>query len=175
MKAALNCFLMGGGIHLSFTHFTVLIYGTIVALREGVWGFPSNRSGTTRGLPKLSQIKENDIIIFVQNWKSAPTVKVSGGRASSKDYVGTFGRIVGVVVTKGFYEPKNPHPFWLDNAYPYRFDFRKEPLFVGHNVPCTQKALGKSLHEILRVMQVNGSVEKIDTSMIVKLMSLCTS
>ena len=63
---------------------------------------------------------------------------------------------------------------WKDTIYPYRVNFRKEILFRGKKIPCNAKDLGKSLHEILRKLQVNGTVEKIDSSLIVKLMSLCT-
>lgn len=143
-----------------------------IALEQGIWGFPINSKGVTRGLPRLSQIKRNDIVVFLRNWKSLPSIKVSGGRISADKYLGTFKEIVGVTVTKGFYE--STKQIWVNNDYPYRFDFRKEPLFRGNNIPCNPKDLGKSLHEILRRLQVNGSVERIDSSLIIKLMSLCT-
>ena len=146
-----------------------------VALEHGVWGFPENSKGFTRGLPKISQIKKNDLVIFVRNWSSAPHIKVSGGRVSAEKYIGTFEEIVGVVVTRGFKTYSSPKKIWTDNHYPHRFEFRKEPLFVGRDIPCNRKALGAPLHEILRRLQVSGSVDKIDTSLIVKLMSLCTS
>ena len=63
---------------------------------------------------------------------------------------------------------------WQNANYPYRVNFRKEELFRGSDIPCNPKELGKSLHEILRRLQVNGTVERIDTSLIVKLMSLCS-
>jgi hypothetical protein len=143
------------------------------ALEHGVWGFPVDNRGVARGLAKISQIKKNDIVVFVRNWRSLPSATVSGGRLSARDYVGTYEQIVGVTVTRGFYKAYRPR-IWPDNEYPYRFRFRREPLFVGTDIPCNPKDLGKSLHEILRKLQVSGSVEKIDSSMIVKLMSLCT-
>lgn len=141
-----------------------------VAFENGVWGFPSNSRGVARGLEKLMQIKKGDILVFVKEWKAKN--KVTGGRLSAKDYIGTFEEIVGVTVTKGFYQ--DDKPIWKNTVYPYRVNFRKEILFKGKDIPCDSKLLGKSLHEILRRLQVNGSVERIDSSLIVKLMSLCT-
>jgi len=116
------------------------------------------------------QIKKGDILIFVREWNAKN--KVSGGRLAAADYIGTFKEIVGVTVTKGFYEDSKP--IWKNADYPYRVNFRRDVLFRGANIPCDPKTLGKSLHEILRKLQVNGTVERIDTSLIVKLMSLCT-
>jgi hypothetical protein len=144
-----------------------------IALHHGVWGFPTNRRGVTRGLPKIQQIKKHDIVVFIRSWAAAPHAKVSGGRLPADRYIGHYEQILGVTVTKGYYNTSSPR-LWPDNEYPHRFDFRKEPLFVGNNIPCNPKDLGKALHEILRVLQVNGSVERLDTSMMVKLMSLCT-
>ena len=50
---------------------------------------------------------------------------------------------------------------------------RKKVHFEGKDIPCTINHLGRSLHEILRKAQISSSIEKIDSSMIVKLMSLC--
>lgn len=141
-----------------------------IAMNNGVWGFPANNKGRVRGLQKLMQIKKGDLLIFVREWKSGK--KVTGGRVKEEDYIGHFKEIVGVTVTKGFYE--DTKPIWKNTVYPYRVNFRKEILFKGRDIPCNEKALGKSLHEILRKLQVNGSVERIDSSLIVKLMSLCT-
>lgn len=127
-------------------------------------------NGRVRGLEKLMQIKKGDILIFVREWKAAG--RVSGGRLPAKDYIGTYKDIIGVTVTKGFYE--DDKKIWRNENYPYRVNFRKEVLFKGSDIPCNPKDLGKSLHEILRKLQVNGTVERIDTSLIVKLMSLCS-
>lgn len=143
-----------------------------IAFNNGVWGFPANNKGVARGLSKLMQIKKGDLLVFIRQWKSDPSINVSGGRVSSEKYIGTFKEIVGVTVTRGFF--KDSKVIWNDNEYPYRVEFRKEPLFKGKNIPCNYKELGKSLHEILRKLQVNGSVERIDSTLIVKLMSLCT-
>ncbi len=144
------------------------------AIQNGVWGFPSNNRGTARGLQKLMQIKRGDILVFVREWNSKDKGKgkAIGGRLPAEKYIGTYKEIVGVTVTKGFYEDNKK--IWENAEYPYRVNFRKEILFKGSNIPCNEKKLGKSLHEILRKLQVNGSVEQIDSSLMVKLMSLCT-
>lgn len=116
------------------------------------------------------QIKRGDILILVREWHAKN--KVPGGRLSAESYIGSFKEIVGVTVTKGFYEDNKQ--IWENASYPCRVDFRKEVLFRGSNIPCNEKQLGKSLHQILRKLQVNGTVERIDSSLMAKLMSLCT-
>jgi len=143
-----------------------------IALQRGVWGFPANNKGVTRGLPKISQIKKGDMVIVLRNWTADPDIKVTG-RPSSDKYIGTFEELAGLVVKKSFYELDKPSKIWQDNPYPYRFEFQTPPLFIGHNIPCNQTALGKSLHEILRRLQIGGSLEKIDSSILLKLSSLC--
>jgi len=82
--------------------------------------------------------------------------------------------IYGLIVTKNYYFSKSPRIWTEDNTeYPHRYDFRKKVLFEGKDIPCTMNHLGRSLHEILRKAQISSSIEKIDSSMIVKLMSLC--
>ena len=144
-----------------------------VALEKGVWGWPENSLGVTRGLTKLMSIKKGDILVILSEWKKDPKIKgVSGGRVSSDKYIGQFKEIIGLRVTKGYHK-KNIKNIWEDGVYPHRVNFRKEILFKGQNIPCNKKDLGKSLHETLRQLQINGSVKEVDTSMIVKLMSLC--
>ena len=82
--------------------------------------------------------------------------------------------IYGLIVTKNYYFSKSPRIWTEDKTeYPHRYDFRKKVLFEGKDIPCTINHLGRSLHEILRKAQISSSIEKIDSSMIVKLMSLC--
>lgn len=140
-------------------------------LEQGVWGFPEGKSKRKRrGLEKIMQIKKGDILIFVKEWNADHPI--TGGRVSSEEFTGSFKEIIGVAVTRGYY--KSNKEIWKDGIYPYRVEFRKEILFRGSEIPCNVKDLGKSLHEILRKLSMNGSVEKIDSSLIVKLMSLCT-
>ena len=108
----------------------------------------------------------------VGNFKSSISVK--GGRNPSAKHKGAFEDIYGLIVTKNYYYSKSPK-IWVDDKidYPHRYDFRKKVLFEGKDIPCTINHLGRSLHEILRKAQISSSIEKIDSSMIVKLMSLC--
>ena len=140
------------------------------AMPKGTWGFPEKN---TRGLDRIMQLKKGDIVVIVHNWKSSPDIKVTGGRLSSEKYLGTYEKVFGLVVTKGYYFAKKPL-IWDNEIYPHRFDFRKEPLFEGNEVDCSKKALGNNLHEILRKLQVSGQIEKIDSSLIVKFMSVFT-
>ena len=142
-----------------------------IALNNGIWGFPDGKSKRKRrGLEKIMQIKKGDILIFVKEWK--PDHPITGGRVKSEEFTGSFKEVIGVAVTRGYY--KSNKEIWKDGIYPYRVEFRKEILFRGSEIPCYEKDLGKSLHEILRKLEINGSVEKIDSSLILKLMSLCT-
>ena len=51
---------------------------------------------------------------------------------------------------------------------------KEKILFEGKDMLCTIKHLGRPLHKILRKSQIKpNSIEKIDFSMIVILMSLC--
>ena len=51
---------------------------------------------------------------------------------------------------------------------------KEKILFEGKDMPCTIKHLGRPLHKILRKAQIKPNlIEKIDSSMIVILMSLC--
>lgn len=146
------------------------------ALENGVWGFPENEHSITRGLSKIQQIREGDILIFVHQWKKSEHLAEQTnirGRVSSKNFVGMFDQIVGVTVTKGYYR-EDDHPIWEDSSYPHRVEFRKDPLFVGKQISCNKRALGKSLHEILRILMTNGTIEKIDATLLVKLLSLCS-
>ena len=140
------------------------------AILKGTWGFPEKN---TRGLEKIMQLKKGDIVVFVHNWQSDPNIKVSGGRVTSEKYIGKFETVFGLVVTKDYYYSEIPL-IWDDGIYPHRFDFRKKPLFEGMEVECSKKALGANLHEILRKLQVSGQIEKIDSSLIIKLMSILT-
>ena len=137
----------------------------------GTDGFPETIK--KKSLEMLKQIKKGDIIIVARNFKSS--IKVSGGRNPSQRHKGHYEMIDGLVVTKGYYFSKSPR-IWIEDKviYPHRYKFRKQVLFEGKDVPCTIKDLGRPLHEILRKAQITpNSIEKMNSSMIVKLMSLC--
>jgi len=143
-----------------------------LAIKTGTWGFPDNGAKALRGLPVISSIKPHDIVIVVHGFEADKTLGVSGGRLPAAHFIGQFRELQGLVVTSKFY--KSATPVWSDQVYPNRFDFRKPQLFSGKDIPCTEKTLGRSLHELLRRLVVNGSMQKIDGSMMTRLMSLCT-
>ena len=137
---------------------------------SGTDGFPE--SIKKNSLEIFKQIKKGDIVIVARNFKSS--IPVKGGRNPSSKHKGIYDDIYGLIVTKDYYYSKKPK-IWTEDKidYPHRYDFRKKVLFEGKDIPCTINHLGRSLHEILRKAQISGSIEKIDSSMIVKLMSLC--
>ena len=137
---------------------------------SGTDGFPE--SIKKNSLEIFKQIKKGDIVIVARNFKSS--IPVKGGRNPSSKHKGVYDDIYGLIVTKDYYYSKKPK-IWTEDKidYPHRYDFRKKVLFEGKDIPCTINHLGRSLHEILRKAQISGSIEKIDSSMIVKLMSLC--
>jgi len=144
-----------------------------IALDHGTWGFPEDSNGVRRGLPQISSIKKGDIVVFVYHWKKSPKSTAKGGRVSSEQFFGTYEKLFGLVVTEGYFTEKKK--IWDDGEYPHRFKFRKKPLFEGENIPVNKKSLGSSLHEMLRILLMSGSIQKIDGSLMTKLMSLCTS
>ncbi len=137
----------------------------------GTDGFPE--SIKKKSLEMLKQIKKGDIVIVARNFKSS--IKVSGGRNPSEKHKGHYENIYGLVVTKSYYYSKTPRIWTEDKViYPHRYKFRKQVLFEGKDVPCTIKDLGRPLHEMLRKAQITpNSIEIMNSSMIVKLMSLC--
>ena len=143
----------------------------IVSMNHGTDGFPETIKKQT--LETLKEIKKGDIVVVVRSFKS--TIPVPGGRNPSEKHKGFYEDIYGLVVTKSYYYSHKPK-IWVDDKieYPHRYNFRKKVLFEGSNVPCTKKDLGQSLHGILRLCQITPNrIEKVDSSMIVKLMSLC--
>jgi hypothetical protein len=144
-----------------------------IALQHGIWGFPENDRKITRGWSSISEVKPGDIVVAVHNFSADPDVQATGGRLSPEKYRGKFELITGLVVRSKLYRDDRSR-VWPDQQYPNRFRFRVPPLFEGHDIPCSPSALGASLHEVLRRLQVNGSMQKIDGSSMTKLMSLCT-
>jgi hypothetical protein len=144
-----------------------------LALDHGVWGFPENERGVTRKLATISGVKSGDIVVAVHSFFADPEVKARGGRLPASQYVGRYERIIGLVATSKLYRDDST-PIWPDQHYPLRFRFRTPPLFEGRDIPCSRKALGPALHEVMRRLQVNGAMQKIDGSSMTKLMSLCT-
>jgi hypothetical protein len=142
-----------------------------IAFEKGVWGFSEAKYYSARSLYKISQIKQNDIVIFIRHI-SLPN-SASGTRLTKDKFIGKIKEIKGVVVTKGLYEERN-NIIWEDKIYPYRFNFNKNILFSGKDIPCNPDILGKSLHEILRNLSNHHDIEKIDSNFMVKFMSLCT-
>ena len=143
-----------------------------LAIQTGTWGFPNNGSKALRGLSAISSIKRHDIVVVIHGFETDKSSGAKGGRLPSSQFVGRFHEIQGLVVTSSYYTSNTP--IWSDQIYPNRFDFRTPQLFSGIDVPCTEKTLGRSLHELLRRLVVNGSMQRIDGSMMTKLMSLCT-
>ena len=117
---------------------------------------------------------EYTILVLFDKSFFKSSISVKGGRNPSSKHKGAYEEIYGLIVTKNYYYSKSPK-IWIEDKidYPHRYDFRKKVLFEGKDIPCTINHLGRSLHEILRKAQISSSIEKIDSSMIVKLMSLC--
>ncbi|MES3055854.1 hypothetical protein O6V14_09445 [Sphingomonas faeni] len=144
-----------------------------IALAHGVWGFPEKDGKLPRGWTAISEVKPGDIVVAVHNFTANTTVGARGGRLSPSKFVGAFQSITGLVVTSNIYRDETT-VIWPDQQYPGRFRFRTPFLFQGHNITCTKLSLGGSLHEILRRLLTNGSMQKIDGLSMTKLMSLCT-
>ena len=145
-----------------------------VAFEKGVWGFPEQSSGRTRGLDKIKQIKQGDIVVFAQSWHFDKAKNPAAKRVKHTEFFGSFERIFGVVVTSKYFSARDE--IWKDgkNIYPHRFNFRKRVLFEGIDIEITPKTLGSGFHRIIHRTFYGGAIDVIDASMITKLLSLCT-
>lgn len=145
-----------------------------IAFDNGVWGFPKSDRGNRRGLDRIKEIKANDIVIFVRNFSfSVEKKKQTPWTKDSTELVGSFEEIAAVRVTKGYYKNTSTKLPWNSEKYPYRFDFDKNLLFRGKNVPCNPKVLGEYLHQQIVSQIAKRSIEHINSTYYLTIHDLC--
>lgn len=144
-----------------------------IAFNNGIWGFPKSSKGNRRGFTRISEIKIDDIIIFVKKFSFSKNNKPKTPWIKDKKlFVGNLAEVAAYRVTKGYYNTTKYHP-WNSDKYPHRINFDTFPIFQGKNVPCTPKSLGEQLHSHIVSQISKRSIVHIDSSYFLKLLSLC--
>jgi hypothetical protein len=144
-----------------------------IAFNNGVWGFPKSNKGNRRGFNRISEIKADDIIIFVKKFTFNEENKlVTPWNKDSSKFIGQLNEVIAYRVIKGFYESGSNFP-WNSDNYQFRIDLDKEPIFKGKNIPYSPKTLGEYLH-LQIVSQINKrSIEHINSTYFLHLLNLC--
>jgi len=140
-----------------------------LAFDNSTWG--SNENDFNRSNKEIKNVKKGDIILFFYAWKKDKSrIDVKGGRIKIDQYVGSFNKVYAIVVTKDYYLSSNPR-IWSDKSYPHRFKFRL--LFEGNNIGCNKRSLGPALHTFLHTLMSVPRFLKVDSSILLKTLSMC--
>jgi|TARA_B100000315_G_C14426245_1_gene517964 hypothetical protein len=156
-----------------------------IAVEKGVWGFPEKSPRTKSNLEIIQNIKKGDILVVVhhlyftdkikQKWMEEKKSQFPGGRVDIKWFDGIISELYGLLVTSDFYH-ENKKNIWADKIYPYRFKFRKLPLFKAIDVPCNSKTMGKDLLQLIRFNEIkSGIISNLSSTNITKMLSLCAN
>lgn len=144
-----------------------------IGFDNGVWGFPKSERGKRRGADQISDIKADDVVIFIKNFRfNQENKRATPWTKDLKTLVGKIDEIIAVRVTKGFYQSDSNAP-WNSDKYPYRFNFDTNYIFKGNNVPCSPKALGEHLHMQIVSQMSKRSIEHINSTFFLKMLSVC--
>lgn len=147
-----------------------------IALKEGVWGFAEDKNKNRRGLGLITDIKKDDIVVFVKKFVSPSNNKLKTPRIKDTNkFIGNLQGIIIVKVTKGYYYDKGI-TIWSDRdkEYNHRFRFDTEPLFAGENITFTPNMFGKSLHkQIVRLLSTH-KIQHIDSTLLIRIIKLCS-
>ena len=141
-----------------------------IALKHNTWGV--NERDLQRSSKEILNVKKGDIILFFYAWTKDKSRKdIKGGRIRIDQYIGSYRRLYALIATKDYYKTTTPK-IWTDKEYPHRFKFRK--LFDGENIPCNKRSLGARLHTYMHSIQISPRFEQVDSSILLKALSLCT-
>ncbi len=140
-----------------------------IAISNNTWGVNEKDFSNSNRIVK--NIKKGDVIVFFYEWRKDPRMQdVLGGRVPLEKFKGTFSNIYVLIVTKNYYYSKTPE-IWNDKDYPHRFKFKE--LFTGKNIKCYKRNLGPPLHSLTHRLMSNPRFLSIDSSMLLKVISLC--
>ena len=140
------------------------------AIANNTWGV--NEKDFEKSNKLIKNVKKGDIIIFFYEWRKDPKMtSVKGGRIPLDKFQGTFTNIFSLIVTKDYYYSNTPE-IWKDKDYPHRFKFKH--LFSGADIKCNKRNLGVPLHSLTHRLMSNPRFIPIDSSMMLKVISLCT-
>lgn len=141
-----------------------------IAQKHNTWGV--NENDLNRSSKEILNVKKGDIILFFYAWtKDKSRTDVRGGRIKIDQYVGSFKRLYALIATKDYYKTTSPK-IWIDKDYPHRFKFRI--LFDGKDIPCNKRSLGARLHTFMHSIQTSPRFVQVDSSILLKALSLCT-
>jgi len=141
-----------------------------IAIKHSTWGV--NEKDFARSNKAILDIKKGDIIIFFYAWtKDKSRIDVKGGRVRIDQFVGSFKKVYALIATKSYYNSLSPQ-IWEDKQYPHRFKFKL--LFDGNNITCNKKTLGAPLHSYIHSLLSSPRFEQVESSILLKALSLCT-
>ena len=140
------------------------------AFDNNTWGV--NEKDFAQSNKLITNIKKGDIVVFFYEWRKDPKMtSVKGGRVPLEKFQGSFTHIFSLIVTKDYYFSNKP-PIWSDKEYPHRFKFKT--LFQGNDIKCNKRNLGIPLHSLTHKLMSNPRFVPVDSSMLLKAVSLCT-
>ena len=141
-----------------------------IAIKNGTWGM--NDNDFKRSSKEIINIKKGDIIIFFHAWtKKKNLTEVRGGRVPIEKFMGNYEYVYALIATRNYYNSPNP-VLWDDKNYPHRFKFRI--LFEGKNIKCNRRNLGAPLHTVCHQLLTSPRFLPVDSSILLKTLSLCT-
>ena len=141
-----------------------------IAMSHKTWGM--NNNDFNRSSKEILNIRKGDIIIFFHAWtKKKDLEDVRGGRVPIEKFIGNYKYIYALIVTHDYYNSLNPK-LWDDKDYPHRFKFRI--LFEGNDIRCDRRNLGAPLHTICHQLLTSPRFLPVDSSILLKTLSLCT-
>jgi len=140
------------------------------ALEHLTWGM--NDKDYLRSNKEIKNIKKGDMILFFYSWKKNKKLKeVKGGRIRIDQFIGNFDKLHCLIATTAYYQSVDPK-IWTDKEYLHRFKFRS--LFEGSNIICSRSSLGPALHTFLHNLMSSPRFIRVDSSILLKALSLCT-
>ncbi len=133
------------------------------SFQKGYDGFPEK----TKVLPRLKDVKINDLVLFVGPYKSS--TKGLGGRVPLSTFKGTMKRVVLLKTTKGYHYDTKPIGWKSRNGevFPHRFCISK-PLLEFENLQIEN--LSSASKDALHHLVATGFWE-FDSSHFVELLS----
>lgn len=144
-----------------------------IAFNNGIWGFPEDKNKKRRGLDEITQIKRDDIVIFIKEFKSDESNKIDTPRIKDlSKFKGKINEIIAVRVTNGYYFDEL-NIIWESKIYPHRFKFDKDVIFKGENINFNSDIFGVKLHEQIASRINAGTIEHIDATQFIKIMNIC--
>lgn len=150
--------------YLSFKGDGVLHFET--ALKNQVWGIQKNYKPTTNS--QIKGIQKGDLIAFIGPGKKFPG-RVPLSEWTKKSFKGYFEKIQIFKVTSNYFENNSKvwktRGKWIDELFPHRFNFDRNPLIIMKNVKIsnlgltTKKELHSTVYSNIRMCDPHSLVD----------------